>query len=1120
MSGQTSSYSDSSFDRNITNLGTNLGELEKLDPNDLVYYNATDKKIQAVGGDAIQTLRLYERRALDATRLSTVIPYSYLTGGIQRVAGLFQQQTGLGQYVTDLKRDIDTTVKQALEAAGKADNKKSLEEIKQKIDVLNERLKSSKLQGVFQSIIRVNSAAESDIRSLTSQMNAAAKELKLASLFFSPVTPGKSVSRLETLKNIAEKGGSIQAYDVLTYEEYEAIQEVMHKAALHQPLSPNEQKLKDNLPPTVAGSFQKALQALKKRTETFKEKYPQFQQPQVREKVLMALKEIKEIDSAMVQLKKDREAHRLPEAEYEQKVSELKTRKEALKPTLEMIVGAKNFMRTVMSEEGEGSWLDVYSFIKSGDSSHRDLADIDALSIHQSLELDDMINQTLMNEHLANKPKGGHPPLKAVIEGAGPNGLFSALQLFLAGTHVTVVNDRGERYVRNQIVDLDPKWTAQLRFFMGTKFDELFIGENAIGRFVEDGHYIQINTKNLEDALKERMTEISACAAKQQPESPPLALFYESAFKEVQFPKEGSAGYKAKLEVPARPSPDTIRYNQALIDAKAARLLNTKYAGQELGSLPDSASSQTVLERAYDEAKEELLNEKTEYVLKYLQEKFNRPIGPDEALIDSPAAPVGPTAPVVTPIAPVPTGPVAPSAPDESRKSKKITAREQAALELAGKASELRTPREVSFDFLVCCGGASDPIRNKYLGMPKEETLAKSYGVAVFNKGDRFKNAHFLPPGREGRIFETMETLKPHLEKQKFDALIAGSTFLSEDFRKKYQNLTERILRGLVEDPVATLAANGETQYAKDADGNYVLGDENFKQKEIQLRVFENKLTFYTGAETPEGLSEFLKDLEKEKRRLPQGSPKAGLYDALKAQVDKKWFAAIAYKFMTDGHSENADIIHMGPTQDPSKINFDPFPINTSTFPVVQYAVENAAKELSYQNCSLIVTALGDARASPHFYSGSGMSTGRVGIENTALLVRDFHGGKLNKEELVSQLATRLDNVKLQVLEKGKHFVKRSPPQKRDFVALSKMCDTVNETCKALSQATVRAEPAFSIIRDQEVCPEYRKFKLEVVRAEGENILVEAEVTSKGEIFCNGKAFHTILDAVIAVKQK
>ena len=142
-------------------------------------------------------------------------------------------------------------------------------------------------------------------------------------------------------------------------------------------------------------------------------------------------------------------------------------------------------------------------------------------------------------------------------------------------------------------------------------------------------------------------------------------------------------------------------------------------------------------------------------------------------------------------------------------------------------------------------------------------------------------------------------------------------------------------------------------------------------------------------------------------------------------------------------------------------------PINTATFPVVQYAVETAAKEIKFPkyNRTLIVVVQGDASASPHFFTGSGMSTGRVGIENGAILVRDYHQGKLTREDLVTESNNRLDSVKLSVLEKGGHYVKKSPPEKKAAIAVAKMCQNVNEVCKMLTRQPPKGENAFRIIR-------------------------------------------------------
>ncbi|KAI1698012.1 hypothetical protein DdX_18164 [Ditylenchus destructor] len=104
-----------------------------------------------------------------------------------------------------------------------------------------------------------------------------------------------------------------------------------------------------------------------------------------------------------------------------------------------------------------------------------------------SLALDDLTNRLLLREHMENKPKGVDVN-PAVIEGAGPIGQFAAIRLFVAGFDIRLFNDRSEDYLRNQIVLLDTKWTVQLRFYLGTIFDELF-KDDAKGRLFEESGF-------------------------------------------------------------------------------------------------------------------------------------------------------------------------------------------------------------------------------------------------------------------------------------------------------------------------------------------------------------------------------------------------------------------------------------------------------------------------------------------------------------------------------------------------------------------------------------------------------------------------------------------------------
>lgn len=97
-----------------------------------------------------------------------------------------------------------------------------------------------------------------------------------------------------------------------------------------------------------------------------------------------------------------------------------------------------------------------------------------------------------------------NPLERAVIEGAGPNGLMATFHLFISGMRVLLVNDRPKKYIRSRIFLLDAKWMSQLRFFLGTMFDELFVGEKALAD-VNLGDVGFINCRNLEQKMWERL---------------------------------------------------------------------------------------------------------------------------------------------------------------------------------------------------------------------------------------------------------------------------------------------------------------------------------------------------------------------------------------------------------------------------------------------------------------------------------------------------------------------------------------------------------------------------------------------------------------------------------------
>lgn len=126
--------------------------------------------------------------------------------------------------------------------------------------------------------------------------------------------------------------------------------------------------------------------------------------------------------------------------------------------------------------------------------------------------------------------------------GAGPIGMYSAFQLFMAGMEVTIVNDRPERYMRNRVIFLDPKWMTHLRFFLGTEFDEFFIGENSTAD-LNPGDVGLVCGRHLERVMKFRLSDLVSyvhyvSGADSKSKDLKLEFMFETSFEDVKYPNK------------------------------------------------------------------------------------------------------------------------------------------------------------------------------------------------------------------------------------------------------------------------------------------------------------------------------------------------------------------------------------------------------------------------------------------------------------------------------------------------------------------------------------------------------------------------------------------------------
>ncbi|KAI1696949.1 hypothetical protein Ddc_20028 [Ditylenchus destructor] len=341
--------------------------------------------------------------------------------------------------------------------------------------------------------------------------------------------------------------------------------------------------------------------------------------------------------------------------------------------------------------------------------------------------------------------------------------------------------------------------------------------------------------------------------------------------------------------------------------------------------------------------------------------------------------------------------------------------------------------------------------RDEILAVPVEETIPKSFGVSVFHKGKKHFGKLFLPPVNIWRNFVKLNELKPFLKAQNFDKLLGGIKFLSDTLKQKYAKLTDMMVQG-----IKTASENDTTRERPIEDGSLFADGKRPKftmekasrDREIELRLFENKGTLYIGAETPIALATLLDELTEAGKQIPSNKE---AIDLLRDRLTRKWFTALAYKTISVTHPDLAKIPGLiNITADGDKgigndqlISFDPASVNVAIFDVTQVAIPNGAHLFEKYGVQTFVTAFGDSRVSPHFFSRSGLTSGRIGIEETAEAFTLYHHGLITTTELMKRIST--DKVKKDALQRGSFFVKSRKEPKRSQRYQKQMYDTVKD---------------------------------------------------------------------------
>uniref|UniRef100_A0A915EBD6 Uncharacterized protein n=1 Tax=Ditylenchus dipsaci TaxID=166011 RepID=A0A915EBD6_9BILA len=201
-----------------------------------------------------------------------------------------------------------------------------------------------------------------------------------------------------------------------------------------------------------------------------------------------------------------------------------------------------------------------------------------------------------------------------------------------------------------------------------------------------------------------------------------------------------------------------------------------------------------------------------------------------------------------------------------------------------------------------------------------------------------------------------------------------------------------------------------------------------------------------------EDLNEFFTDIEATIKTTESKS----LSD-FKAKVLRKFLAAVALKLISKTHKATfEDVVNISGNGDalpsnPDKLNFDPSPINTTTFVVTQASLETPVKAYKAHGKAALFIALGDSMAIPHFYSGSGVSTGREGVEIAASRIRSYNHGfddYYHFDHLAKIINDKMKYIKAEVQQRGSAFGEQRDETSIKELAIQKMEKTIEGYCK------------------------------------------------------------------------
>ncbi len=279
----------------------------------------------------------------------------------------------------------------------------------------------------------------------------------------------------------------------------------------------------------------------------------------------------------------------------------------------------------------------------------------------------------------------------------------------------------------------------------------------------------------------------------------------------------------------------------------------------------------------------------------------------------------------------------------------------------------------VPYKHLILAGGSGkgNEIRDLHLGPAVKQTQKKGYGVAVINQS-QVQNIQ----GYRGTI-----STSGHL------------TIPLREMNRQFNNL-----------PVKQRSRLGSL---------WSEASDSLSNQNIEYRQFENKNQYYVAFELPNQVISFQKQIQKLKAEY-QNNLKEETSKSKRKALEKslKQLEDFEKNFKEQTFTALASELGIKPSE------LGPFKYQ-ALFPVAQKVVSESVKE----EMGTVISVIGDAGASPHFFSGSGQSSARKWEDDLAKFARDWNKSPEQLSSHVDSLRQNNQKTIEYTLHRGKDYV-------------------------------------------------------------------------------------------------